>query len=47
MAKVVVIGVGGYAGSHIAEAAVQRDFDVVGFSRSEVAMQLAGVHYKQ
>lgn len=47
MAKLVVIGVGGYAGSHIAEAAVQRDFDVVGFSRSEVAMQLAGVHYRQ
>lgn len=47
MAKVVVIGVGGYAGSHIAEAAVQRDFDVVGFSRNEVAMQLAGVRYQQ
>lgn len=45
MTKVVIIGVSGYAGSHIAEAAVQRDFDVVGFSRSEVAMQIAHVHY--
>lgn len=47
MTKVTVIGAGGYAGSHIAEAAVQRDLDVVGVSRGEVAEQLSGVRYQR
>lgn len=47
MTMITVIGAGGYAGSHIAEAAVQRNFDVRGFSRSEVAMQSAGVDYER
>lgn len=47
MTNVVIVGVSGYAGAHIAEAAAQRGLDVVGFSRSEVAMQLAGVRYEQ
>ena len=47
MTKVTVIGAGGYAGSHIAEAAVQRNFEVRGMTRSEVAMQVAGVSYER
>lgn len=47
MTRVTVIGAGGYAGSHIAEAAVQRGFEVRGVNRSEVAMQIAGVSYEQ
>lgn len=47
MATVTIIGAGGYAGSHIAEAAVQQDFAVRGFSRGEVAQQIAGVDYHQ
>lgn len=47
MATVTIIGAGGYAGSHIAEAAVQQDFEVRGFARGEVAQQLAGVNYER
>ena len=47
MTMVTVIGAGGYAGSHIAEAAVQRNFEVRGMTRSEVAMQVAGVSYER
>lgn len=45
MTKISVIGVSGYAGKHIAEAAAVRGFEVRGFSRSEVAEQFAGVEY--
>lgn len=47
MTKVTVIGASGYAGSHIAEAAAQRNFAVRGFARGEVAEQIAGVEYAQ
>ncbi len=47
MATVTIIGAGGYAGSHIAEAAVQQDFSVRGFARGEVAQQIAGVNYER
>lgn len=47
MTTITIIGAGGYAGSHIAEAAVQQDFAVRGFARGEVAQQIAGVNYER
>ncbi len=45
MTRVSIIGGSGYAGSHIAEAAAVRGFDVTSISRGEVAQQFAGVSY--
>lgn len=45
MTKLTVIGGGGYAGSHIVEAASVRGLEVTSLSRSEVAEQITGVQY--
>ncbi|MBL3700243.1 NAD(P)-dependent oxidoreductase [Leucobacter luti] len=45
MTTVTIIGGSGYAGSHIAEAAAVRGFNVTSVSRGEVAQQQSGVKY--
>ena len=47
MTAVTVIGAGGYAGSHIADAAARRGLTVRGFSRGEVAAKAKGVTYER
>lgn len=47
MTRISVIGASGYAGSHIVEAAAARGHEVTGFSRGEVAEQIAGVRYER
>lgn len=46
MTVVVVFGGGGYAGSHILEAAEVRGFDAISYTRSEPATQMANVQYR-
>lgn len=47
MTAVTVIGAGGYAGSHIADAAARRGLAVRGFSRGEVVAKAKGVTYER
>ncbi len=46
MPGVTIIGGGGFAGSHIAEAAAVRGLAVSSVSRHEVPEQVGGVHYR-
>ena len=47
MAGLTVFGGGGYAGSHIVEAAAVRGMEVTSITRTEVATQIANVRYRQ